>query len=183
MAASKHSDGRIRTNIAALLGARSLRHAYSLGYLKAMVETDELKEVRDEAANSLNAILADLDGSGTVDAAKAYFLGQAREFYLNPYRNPFDNRKYSPMVYELQDGQVVGTKVVAFQVSEMMAAQCLLEALRLDPSFAAARVYTLCNDAARLVEYDENESWYSKQDKFEDVKSVLSDQKAYTNLV
>ena len=183
VAASKHSDGRIRTNIAALLGARSLRHAYSLGYLKAMVETDELKEVRDEAANSLNAILADLDGSGTVDAAKAYFLGQAREFYLKPYRNPFDNRKYSPMVYELQAGQVVGTRVAAFQVSEVMASQCLLEALRLDPSFTAARVYTLCNDAARLAEYDENESWYSQQDEFEDVKAVLSGQKAYTNLV
>lgn len=183
VAASKHPDGRIRTNIAALLGARSLRHAYSMGYLKAMVETDELKEVRDEAANSLNVILAELDGSGTVDAAKTYFLDQAREFYLKPYRNYFDNRKYSPMVYDLRDGQVVGTRVATFQVSEMMATQCLLEALRLDPSFTAARVYILCNDAARLVEYDENAAWYSQQDGFEDVKTVLSGQKDYTELV
>ena len=183
VAACRHPDGRIRTNVAALLGARSLRHPYSLGYLKALAETDDLKEVRDEASSSLNAILADLDGTGTVDDAKAYFLQTAREFYLKPYRNPFDNRKYSPMVYELSGTQVIGTKVVGFQVSEMMATQCLLESLKLDPNYTAARVLNLCADAARLVEYDENASWYSAQDGFEDIKAVLSGQKGHTDLV
>ena len=93
VAATKHSDGRIRTNIAALLGARSLRHAYSLGYLKAMVETDERKEVRDEAANSMSAILADLDGSGTVDAAKSiYDYDFERDLYFpHGFWNPVMN--------------------------------------------------------------------------------------------
>ncbi len=183
VAAWRHSDGRIRTNVAALLGARSLRHPYSLGYLKALVETDELKEVRDEAASSLNAILADLDGSGTVDDAKAYFLQTARDFYLKPYRNPFDNRKYSPMVYELVGDQVVGTKIVGFQLSEQMASQCLLESIKLDPNYTAARVLNLCNDAARIVEYDENAGWYSAQEGFEDIKAVLSGQKSYNDQV
>ena len=98
VAACKHPNGRIRTNVAALLGARSLRHPYSLGYLRAMQQTDELKEVQDEAGRAFEANLGELNGSaGPVDDAKVYFLRTANQFYLNPFRNPFDTRRYSPM--------------------------------------------------------------------------------------
>jgi len=184
VAACKHPNGRIRTNVAALLGARSLRHPYSLGYLRAMQQTDELKEVQDEAGRAFEANIGELNGSaGPIDDAKLYFLRTANQFYLNPYRNPFDTRRYSPMVYKLDGENVVGVKVLPFQVSEEMAKQCITEALILDAEYAAARVLNLCNDAARIVEYDENAAWYATQDGHEDIKALVAQQKPYIDYV
>jgi len=184
VAGCKHPNSRVRTNIALLLGGRRLRHAYSLGYLRAMSETDEVEEVKDEADRSFDAILAGLNGAGgSAEEAKVYFLRTAAHFYLNPYRNPFDIRKYSPTVYSLEGENVVGTRILPFQVSEEMAKQCVTEALLLDSNYTPARVLNVCNDAGRVVEYDTNAKWYAMQDGHEGIKALIAQQRPYVDLV
>lgn len=183
-AARKHPSAIVRRNVAYLLGAKMSRHAVSLGTLKAMMETDSAEEVKAAAAEAFASILADLDGQGKELAAKEYFLESAyRQYYLNPYRNPFAASYYIPTVYKLVGDQIVGETVAEFQLSERMAQQALEEALELDPSFLEARVLTLCCDAKQVCDYDANAAYYAKDETHAEVKGILAKQAPYVNLV
>jgi tetratricopeptide (TPR) repeat protein len=181
-AARKHPDSTVRTNVASLLGVRPLRHVVSLATLKAMVETDSATEVKEAAAKSLKAILSDLNGQGKELSAKEYFLDNAyNQYYLNPHQNPFRSAYYVPTVYKLVGGSVVGEEVADFQLSGRMAQQALEEALELDPSFLEAWVLTLCNDAAQVVQYDQNVAYYAKHESQTNIKELLEKQKSDVN--
>jgi tetratricopeptide (TPR) repeat protein len=183
-AARKHPDPVIRRVVADVLGVRTVRHPVSLATLKAMMETDSQADVKAAAQKSFRTILADLDGAARDLTAKEYFLDNAYHvYYLDPHKNPFAGSYYVPMVYTLQGDKVVGERVAEFQLSERMAKQALEEALELDPEFLEARVLTLCNDAAQVVEYDLNVDYYAKNESQTDIKELLEKQKPYVDNV
>jgi hypothetical protein len=184
VAAWKHPDGRVRMNVAALLGGRTLRHEFSVPFLQALIETDPLEEVKDNARQSLSAIVSGANGRAIQPApAKELFHNVARQFFLSGYDNPFDNPKYSPTVYSLAGDQVVGEKVGSFQLSQHLAKQLLAEALRLDPTYGPAQVLNVMNDSSMVVEYDLNASWYEGQSGYDDIKAILARQKPYVDYV
>jgi hypothetical protein len=181
-AARKHPDPTVRRNVAALLGSPLLRHPVCLATLKALSE-DSSGEVKKTAQESLDAILAELNGKAKQLTAKEYFLENAILYYLEPHRNPFAVAYYTPMVFRLEGRNVVGDQVADFQVSERMAQQALEEALELDPGFEEAQVLTLCNDAQQVYEYDLNAAFYARDESNPQVKELLEKQKPYVDYI
>lgn len=183
-AARKHSNATVRRNVADLLGARSLRHAVSLGTLKAFMEKDPASDVKEAAERSFLTILSELDGQARPLAAKEYFLENAyHQYYLNPHRNPFASTFYLPTIYKLEKDAIVEERVADFQLSPRMAQQALEEALDLAPDFAPARVLCLCNDAAQVAEYDLNVAYYARTESNTGAKEILDRQRPYVDFV
>ncbi|MBN1442498.1 MAG: HEAT repeat domain-containing protein [Planctomycetes bacterium] len=176
--AFQHPNNNVRTNIAKVLGARSVRHEYSLAFLKAMLETDENSQVQQEAKTAIEAILGDLEDSalGRSDA-KQLFLRNARSLFLSPHANPFDRSTYSAKIYRLDGDQVVAERVARFQFSERMAQQNLELALQLDPGYEDAVLLNYLNDCSQIVKYDKNLAWYASQDSQDDDREILETQK------
>ena len=152
LAAARHSNALVRQSTARLLGVRSIRDSYSLGMLKAMVESDSDPEVKRAAGESIVAIASERDLKD--QSAKDALLDRARLLYLKGHLNPFAGQEYTPTVFHLAGEQVVGEPVAAFQLSSRMAEQLLDEALRLDPGFKEARIQRLSNEALQVLEYD-----------------------------
>src|SRR5262245_19100072 len=149
-----------------------------------MIETDSVPAVKEAAAKSLEVILSDLNGQGKELSAKEYFLDNAyNQYYLNPHQNPFRSSYYVPTVYKLVGDSVVGEEVADFQLSGRMAKQALEEALELDPSFLEAWVLQLCNDAAQVVQYDQNVAYYAKHESQTNIKELLEKQKPYIDKI
>jgi len=176
MAASHHPNPLVRQNVARVLGARPVRHPISLGTLAAMMETDQVAEVRDAATESLRAILEDAGDTGKNPApAKVYHLLTAKKLFLYPHRNPFRGPEYRPTIYTLQGENVVGEVVAPFQLSSRMAENSLLEAIRLDPAFVEAKVALLEDEALQVVEYDKAVADYKGKDP--EIEAILGGQK------
>ncbi|MBI4584268.1 MAG: HEAT repeat domain-containing protein [Planctomycetes bacterium] len=182
-AAAGHPEPLVRNSVARLLGAKPMRHEFSVAPLALLYQTDKDAGVKAVAKESLIAILGRGQTSEVVlKDAKLYYLDIARFLYLNPHKNDFNKPYYQPTIYHLKDNQVVEEAVADFQVNERMAEQMLVQALKLDPGFRAAREMALCNDALQLVEYQMGLEFYSKEGAPEsgqkDVKSALNAQKA-----
>ncbi len=187
-AAAGHSEPLVRTSIARLLGAKPMRHLFSIAPLAQLYQTDKDAGVKAAAKESLIAILGSGQTSEVVlKDAKLYYLDLARFLYLNPHKNDFNKPYYRPTIYHLKDNQVVEEAVADFQVNERMAEQLLVQALKLDPGFQAAREMALCNDALQLVEYQMGVEFYSKGGAPEggpaDAKARLEAQKAMMDYI
>ena len=164
IAAADHSNPLVRMAVAKLLGARTLRHQFSVATLASIFQTDEDPGAREAAKKSLLAIfdarlrhdLSDRSsGSAKIGEAKYYHFNNARFLYLNPHKNEFNLPSYVPMIYYLKNDEVVSERVLDFQVNERMAEQALYQALKLDANFEKANQLMLCNDALQAVEYQE----------------------------
>lgn len=153
--AGGHPDAKVRASVARLLGSRNLRHPYNVACLVTLAHNDKDQTVREEARESLSAILEE-QGQTEVFDAKLYHYENARQLYLNPHRNPFSTRFYKPAVYSLKGSDITSEPVATFQLSERMAESSLHEALKLDPQFQSAWAMLACTDAMLLVEYDLN---------------------------
>jgi tetratricopeptide (TPR) repeat protein len=154
--ASHHPDPKVRSSVARLMGTRNIRHPYNVATLATLSKNDDDSVVRDQARESLTAILEEVQGQVEVFDAKLYHYENARQLYLNPHNNPFATRFYEPVVYSLQGKEVLSEPVASFQLSERMAETSLHEALKLDPDFDAAWAMLACTEAMHLVEYDLN---------------------------
>lgn len=183
-AASRHPDGLVRTGVAQLLGVKGLRHPVSFATLKAMIETDEVTEVREAAQVSFSAIQAD-QGSAVRDRpAKEYYVQNAYNYYNHPHRYPFNRGSYAARVYHLEGSEIVGEGIAPFQLGERMAQQALQDALELDPGFTLARVLSVCNDAAQVAEYDANREHYRRNESSqEELENLLDGQESYVDSV
>ncbi len=181
-AARQHPDETVRTNVAKLLGAGPLRDRSSLATLKAMAEADASANVRAAADRAFESVHADRASGAPVRSAKQYFLQNAYGYYLRPHKNIFDRGYYEPTVYRLEGDRVVSETVARFQVSERMAQADLEAAIELDSGYAPAYVLGVCNDAAQVVEYDQNVAFYRERGD-DAMQALLASQAGYVDSV
>ena len=154
-AAAHHPSAMVRRNVAALLGVRTIRNAFSLGTLAGMVETDADESVKQAARESLENINRDNNNSRKLPSAKELHTNIAtRGLYLLPHKNIFAGPHYQATIYSLKGDEVVGEVVAPFQLSSRMAEAELIEALRLDPAYQPAKVGLLSVEALQVLEYD-----------------------------
>src|SRR5690606_21357981 len=104
------------------------------------------------------------------------FLRNAYLLFTKPHANEFESSVYTSNVYTLVGDRVIAERVARFQLSERMAEQNLIEALTLDPAYAAAHELLLLNDAAQVVEYDLQSKVYASQDSLDGEKELLATQ-------
>ncbi len=150
--AARHSSPLVRTSVAYLLGNRVLRHPAAAGTLAELAQRDTDTAVKGAGRESL-MILAAQVGRTEAPAEEYYYLN-ARQYYLSPHTNPFNNPYYEPTTYHLRNDKVVGERVASFQVAGRLAEKSLHNALRLAPGRVEVRAMLACLDAQQLVEYE-----------------------------
>ncbi|MCZ6602878.1 MAG: HEAT repeat domain-containing protein, partial [Planctomycetota bacterium] len=138
-----------RQNVAVILG--HIRDRRALPYLKRAWEGDEDKDVKDQAADSIQKITG--RSPQDLPASPVLFLRDADRYY---YDEPaFVNNNYREwIVWDWRDGKLTSRSVPSYAYNEIMAEELCYEGLKVNPSFDPLWTLLLNTYYARVTEVE-----------------------------